>query len=212
LRTWRLVISAGAVLAPELAREFRDRFHIRIHNFYGSSETGGITFDRSGEATLAGRSVGTPLDGVRLSFARGGIFRVESPAVFTLGNPKGTPSLGIHSPPDRGRPAEGGELVLFGRRGRLIKLAGRRLDPAEVERALCALPGVKAAFVAAHPGRADALAAVIGGTATADAVRAGLRERLAPWKIPRLIVPLRDFPATARGKPDTARLRSLLGY
>ena len=57
LRSLRRVISAGAPLRPEVARDFHDRFGLPIHNFYGSSETGGICFDRTGEATLAGRSV-----------------------------------------------------------------------------------------------------------------------------------------------------------
>ena len=60
----RVVISAGSPLAPDVARSFADKFGVRVHGFYGSSETGGIAFDATGEATLEGRSVGTPLGGV----------------------------------------------------------------------------------------------------------------------------------------------------
>ena len=38
----RLLISAGAPLAPATARTFRERFGVKIHSFYGASETGGI--------------------------------------------------------------------------------------------------------------------------------------------------------------------------
>src|SRR5690606_31117850 len=47
LKPLRLVISAGAVLDPEIARRFHRKFDLKIHNFYGSSETGGIAYDRS---------------------------------------------------------------------------------------------------------------------------------------------------------------------
>ncbi|MFT3782503.1 MAG: class I adenylate-forming enzyme family protein [Nibricoccus sp.] len=86
----RWVISAGAPLAPEIAKAFKERFGRNIHSFYGSSETGGITYDRTGEAALTGRSVGTPMEGVQLEFKRGGRFAVVSAAVMGKGR---------HSPP-----------------------------------------------------------------------------------------------------------------
>ena len=51
------MISAGAVLPPAVAQAFFERFGVKIHNFYGSSETGGICYDRTGSASLSGRSV-----------------------------------------------------------------------------------------------------------------------------------------------------------
>jgi long-chain acyl-CoA synthetase len=212
LRSLRTVISAGAPLLPETAWAFQARFGLKIHNFYGSSETGGIAYDRTGAATLAGRSVGRPLRGVRLHFGRGGRFTVESAAVHTIGNSgaRGAGGAGRCRPADLARRAANGELVLVGRTGRMLKVAGRRLDPAEVEAALRRLPGVRDALVALHPARPDSLAAVIAGPLSAEAAREALRPTLAPWKIPRRIVVLPEFPLTPRGKPDTRRLRALL--
>ena len=93
----------------------------------------------------------------------------------------------------------------------MLKIAGRRLDPAEVERSLRALPGVRDAFVTADPRRADALAAAVAGEITAAPVLAALRAQLAPWKIPRWLIVLPEFPLTPRGKVDARRLRTLLG-
>jgi len=212
LRSLRTVISAGAPLPPETAWAFQARFGLRIHNFYGSSETGGIAYDRTGQATLAGRSVGRPLRGVRLHLGRGGRFIVESAAVHTIGNPtpRGAGGLGRHRPADLARLEKNGELVLVGRTGRMLKVGGRRLDPAEVERALKSLPGVRDAFVALHPARPEALAAFVTGRIAADAAREALRTSLAAWKIPRKIVALPEFPLTPRGKTDTRKLRELL--
>ena len=211
LRSLRTVISAGAPLAPETARAFHRKFSRKIHNFYGSSETGGICYDRTGAATLSGRSVGTPLKGVRLSFTKGRHFLVESAAVYTIGNRRARGGIGRHSPADLGRRNERGELVLLGRSGRFVKLAGRRVDLAEIEQALRRLPGVRDAFVTLHPARPDAtVAAVTGSNLGSKNILAGLRERLASWKIPRKIRVLPEFPLTARGKTDARRLRALV--
>jgi acyl-coenzyme A synthetase/AMP-(fatty) acid ligase len=211
LQSLRTIISAGAPLAPEVAQAFQLKFGRKIHSFYGSSETGGITFDRTGDAALAGRSVGTPLEGVRLVFDRGGRFTVESAAVYTLGNRLiAADGTGRHRPADRATLNAGGELVLIGRVGRFVKIAGRRLNLAEIEHALKQLPGVRDALVTPHAGRADALAAAVATEQSADGLRASLRERLASWKIPKKIVVLPAFPVTARGKTDSRQLRELL--
>ena len=212
LQSLRTVISAGAPLAPEVALAFETKFGRKIHNFYGSSETGGITYDASGDAARTGRSVGSPLPGVRLEVGRGGRFFVESAAVFTLGNRRRTAEgLGVHRPADIGAIGATGELTLIGRAGRFVKIAGRRLNLVEIEHALKRIPGVRDAFVIAHAERADALAAAVATEHSADALRATLRERLAAWKIPKKIVTLTAFPVTARGKTDTVRLRQLVG-
>src|SRR6185295_8831290 len=43
------LISAGAPLPPSTVRAFHDRFGVKIHSFYGTTETGGIAFDRDDE-------------------------------------------------------------------------------------------------------------------------------------------------------------------
>ena len=197
----RTVISAGAPLAPETAQAFHEKFGRKIHHFYGSSETGGLSYDRTGEAALTGRSVGRPLQGVQLELGAGGRFWVKSAAVTGAGK---------FRPADRGELNARGELVLLGRAGRMVKIGGRRLDPAEVERALRQLPGVHDAFVELNRERADTLAAAVATRLTAAEVRAGLQDRIAGWKLPKKLLLVPEFPLTARGKPDARRLRMLL--
>ena len=201
LASLRTVISAGTPLPSDIAQAFFQKFNLRPHSFYGSSETGGITYDRTGEATLAGRSVGTPLEGVTLTPTRDGRIRVTSAAVRGRGS---------YSPADRATFNEQGELVLQGRTGRLVKIAGRRLDLGDLERTLRTLPGVRDAYVSLHPQTPDELAAVLATSRDAPAVRALLRHELATWKIPRRLVVVAEFPVTARGKPDTTALKKLL--
>lgn len=201
LNSLRTVVSAGAPLAPEIAQAFYRKYERRIHNFYGSSETGGISYDRTGQAALTGVSVGRPMKNVRVRPAAGGRFWVESPAVGGRGK---------FRPADRGTLNARGELVLLGRAGRMVKIGGRRLDPAEVERALRELPGVQDALVAPHPSRAETLVAAVATQRTAAEVRAALEERVAGWKIPRKIVVMAEFPLTARGKTDVRRVQAML--
>lgn len=201
LRSLRLVISAGAPLDAETAEGFRAKFGVSVQGFYGSSETGGICFDRTGAASLGARSVGTPLDGVSLVFRGGGRFSVISAAVK---------SPGRFSPADRGSLNEFGELVLLGRTGRTVKLAGRRVDLSEIERTLVSHPAITEAFVATHPTKADALAAAVVSSLGAADLRRYIRTRLAAWKVPDRLLVLPQFPVTARGKPDLRQLRSLL--
>jgi long-chain acyl-CoA synthetase len=195
------VISAGMPLAPEIAQAFAQKFNLRPHSFYGSSETGGITYDRTGEATLAARSVGTPLEGVTLTPTRSGRIRVTSAAVQGRGS---------FSPADRAIFNEHGELVLQGRAGRLVKIAGRRLDLGDLERALRTVAGVRDAFVALHPQNPGELAAVLATSMDTVALRTLLRGELAAWKIPRRLVTVAEFPLTARGKTDTRALQAVL--
>jgi long-chain acyl-CoA synthetase len=201
LATLRCVISAGAALPAEVAVEFAEKYGRTIHGFYGTSETGGICYDRTGAATRAGTGVGAPLKGVKLVFRRGGRFVVKSAAVAGRGE---------FSPPDRGGLDARGGLVLRGRAGRGVKIGGRRLEPGEVEAALRTLPGVSNAWVTVHPERTDALAAAVEGTLTTGEVRRLLAGKLAVWKLPARWRVMAEFPLTARGKTDTRRLRGLL--
>ncbi len=211
LQSLRVIISAGSALPAETARTFAEKFGKRIHGFYGSSETGGITYDRTGEATLTGRSVGTPLDDVTLRFGRGRRFTVSGPAVFTQGNRRRSPEgHGAHSPADLAELNPYGELVLLGRTGRMVKIASRRLDLTALEQELKKLPDIRDAYCALHPERPDELACVLAADLAPLAARTLLARALAPWKIPKRIVVLKDFPLTPRGKPDTKALRSAL--
>lgn len=207
----RRAITAGAPLAPELARAFRDCFSQPLHNFFGSSETGGITYDADGEAGLSGRSVGRPLPGVHLSLDRNGRVRVASAAVFTRGNRRRRQGVGEVAVADLGAWNERGELVLKGRTGKVIKVGARRLDLGEIERILATLPGVRDAWVTAWQANGEERpAAVVAGDVPLADLRAALRRKLAAWKMPRPLAVIEKLPTTGRGKPDRAQLCRLL--
>ena len=195
----RMAISAGALLPPETAQAFHARFGIRVHNFYGSSETGGISYDRTGTASLTGRSVGRPLCGVRI-VVRGGRITVASSAVAT---PAGKWRL-----PDLGEWNARRELVLLGRGGPGANIGGKKVHPLEIERALRSIPGVSDAHVwLEHRGGRDLLAAAAETRHPRAKLEHALAEKLPAWKMPKRFVLAPQLPRTARGKLDVARLR-----
>jgi len=201
LASLRLAISAGAPLSPETARDFAARFGRRLHNFYGSSETGGIAFDRSGASTLGG-GVGRALRGVRISRLAGQRIRVCSPAVCTHSNRRRSGRLGCWTLPDRVEFGARGELRLSGRRGQSVKLGGRRANLAEIEARLRRLGGVRDAWIDLSPGAHAVLGAALATERGVAELRAELLADTATWKIPKKWLLLPSLPLTARGKVD----------
>ena len=205
----RLGISAGAPLPPEVARDFASRFGQRLHSFYGSSETGGIAYDRSGTATLAGQ-VGRPLRGVRLAALSGARLQVSSPAVLTRGNRRRRGQLGAWVMPDRAILGPGGLVTLLGRRGPTVKLAGRRLNLLEVSGRLRKLAGVRDAWVGVGAGGDSQLIAVVATERPVADLRAELLADTAALKIPKRLIVVSALPVTARGKTDMRALQAMV--
>jgi len=199
LDSLRTVISAGAVLAPAVAQAFFARYGIKIHNFYGSSETGGICYDRTGGASLTGRSVGKPFVGVTITVKAGRV-TVASPAVAARSGRWRLNDFGEWN----GR----GELVLLGRVGQGANIGGKKVHPIEVERVLRALPGVTdaAVWLWQSQGR-DLLAAGVETACSRAEIERALAARLPAWKLPKTWFIARELPRTARGKLDLAALK-----
>ncbi len=199
LDSLRTVISAGAPLTPAVAQAFFARFGRKVHNFYGSSETGGICYDRTGSASLTGRSVGKPLAGVTLTVKAGRVV-AAGPAVAIRGGRWRLDDFGEWN----GR----GELVLLGRAGQGANIGGKKVHPLEVERVLLALPGVTDAVVWLRQihGR-DLLAAAVETAQSRAEIERALAAHLPAWKWPKTLHIARELPHTARGKLDLAALK-----
>lgn len=208
LPSLRLGISAGAPLPPEVARDFAARFGRRLHSFYGSSETGGIAYDRSGTATLAGE-VGRALRGVKLSGLSGARLQVSSAAVLTHGNRRRVRKLGAWIMPDRVSLNVRGGVALLGRRGATVKIAGRRVNLAEVSDRLRRIPGVRDLWVGVSAGTDPVLGAVVATRLSVADLRTALLADTAAWKIPKKLLVVPALPMTARGKIDTRSLQAI---
>ncbi|MFF5261703.1 amino acid adenylation domain-containing protein [Actinomadura viridis] len=113
---------------------------------------------------------------------------------------------------DRVRLDEDGTLRFVGRLDDQVKINGVRLEPAESQHALIALPGVADALVVAVPAADGALtlAAAYTGSAVPSRVSAHLRARLPRWAVPTQVVRLDEMPMTSNGKLDVGAVRARL--
>jgi acyl-CoA synthetase (AMP-forming)/AMP-acid ligase II len=219
----RLLVTAGARVDPATVRWFQERHGRKVHSFYGSSETGGITYDDSEEVGDP-LHVGRPMPETRVEIrdadasGTGRIFVAgtavasgyahEDPSELDQGFADGGFMTG-----DLGYRDAQGRLVLTGRVSLLVNVAGRKVDPAEVERVLIHLPEVIDAHVIGascdHRGQ-QLVAFVISKTAvTPVAMRQRCAKVLSPHKIPRRFIFLDQFPIDSRGKMDHRALAAL---
>jgi acyl-CoA synthetase (AMP-forming)/AMP-acid ligase II len=105
---------------------------------------------------------------------------------------------------DRGVLDERGYLRLIGRIKELINRGGEKIAPAEIDEVLEAHPSVREAvtFGVAHPtwGEEVAAAVVVSGLVTVRDLQRWCRERLADFKVPKVIHIVEAIPRTATGK------------
>ena len=148
----RLCISAGARLPLVVAKQFRERFNLPVHSFYGASECGGICYDRTGDVDLEG-FVGTPLEKVDLQIvdrnAESSRIQVRSAAVGDGYFPEPDTeklSNGVFLPDDVLIQRSFG-FQIVGRMSDVINVAGKKVNPAEVEAQVSRFPGIRQAVV-----------------------------------------------------------------
>ena len=221
----RLCISAGAPLSAAVAKKFFKKFKKPIHSFYGASECGGICYDREGKSDIEG-FVGQPIRGVEVELvdatATSSRIRVRSAAVGDGYFPKpdeGKLGTGTFIPDDLlAREASGFKIV--GRISDLINVAGKKVNPAEVETQLLHFAGVRQAVVFGRSAGAglrneEVVACVVAAPAVSenDLLRF-CRTGLSTWQVPKQIFIMDAIPTNERGKisrQDLARRFSTTG-
>lgn len=209
---------------------------VPVINAYGLTETTitAVMHDVTSAGRGAAVPIGRPIDGLEAyvldahleplppgvpgelylagaGLARGYLGRPDLTAERFLPHPfSREPGARMHRTGDRARWLSDGTLQVLGRVDTQLKVRGYRIEPAEVEAALLAHPGVAHAAVAARAG-ADGERLVgyvvprVGSTVPAD-LRAHLTARLPVHLVPTVIVGLDTLPTTASGKLDRAAL------
>lgn len=206
----RLCISAGAPLEPALAREFQERFGRKIHTFYGASECGGICYDASEEMVDLPGFVGTPLRGVEVGLAESSEGVKSTVRSRAVGLGMAGPSGGFQ-PSDLLVRANGGFRIV-GRESDGINVAGKKVNPAEIEQAISQFPGVREVVVCGveNAARCQEIGALVAGEGLdISLLRRHCAGLMAGWKIPRRFVFAPEIPRNARGKisrPEIAKM------
>jgi long-chain acyl-CoA synthetase len=216
----RLCISAGAPLPLEVARKFREKFKRSIHSFYGSSECGGICYDREARLEESG-FVGPPLNGVKIEMldrdASASRIRIQSPAAGDGYFPEPDNEKlgdGFFSPDDLLSGTSAGFRIV-GRVSDVINVAGKKVNPAEVEAELLRFDGVRAAVVFGRESslrNEEVAACVAAGTEVRETdLLEFCRQRLSGWQVPKRIFFVDEIPVNERGKVSRRELAQRFG-
>ena len=236
-QSMRLFVAGSAPLLIETFKAWQDRTGHTILERYGMSETAMLTSNpcaadsRFGDqAERRGGTVGFPLPGVSLRVSGndgaplpvneiGGI-EVKGPSVFkaywrmpekTI--EEFTPD-GFFKTGDVGKIDERGYVTIVGRSKDLIISGGYNVYPAEIEGYINELPGVlESALVGVpHPDFGEVGVAVVvarpGAALSEPAIIAGLKAKLANFKIPKRCVIASELPRNAMGKVQKNLLRA----
>jgi len=193
-----------------LARTFP---RARVCHIYASTEAGALFSVTDGRAGFPAKWLEQGIDGVGLRI-RDGVLEVKSPRAMA----------GYLDPTNHPYAADGwlvtgdrvdlrGDRVLFaGRQDAVINIGGRKVTPDEVEAALIEVPGVQdlRAYAAKNPitGFVIALEVVVSPGADPEQVKKDLlaagHERLAAYKVPRLVKVVEKIRSNASGKKSRA--------
>jgi long-chain acyl-CoA synthetase len=208
----RLCISAGAPLAPEVSRQFHGRFGLKIHSFYGSTECGGIAYDRSEDAERPSGFVGPPMNGVEVSKIDDDRIAVRGPNVADGYFPESEIDVlggGRFVPGDIIEWSSLG-LRLIGRVSDFVNIAGKKIHPSIIEEHLRKLPGVIDAIVFGIPSATrneELIAYVVASSAVSrPLLESHCREGLSGWQVPREFHVVAELPFNQRGKINRSEL------
>lgn len=233
LSTLRAGIVGAAPITASQMKRIREELGFNLLQSYGTSETASLTingYEDDENAIL--ETLGRPIEGVEIkivdekrnSLPTGEIGEI---AVHSFGNMKGYYQLpeetakvmdaeGFYYTGDLGKLDEQGNLHFVGRKKELIIRGGYNIYPQEIETVLKLHPAVSEAAVIGMPDQVlgeVAIAAIKlleGELATEEELKAFIAEHLAKYKIPSGILFVDEFPVTASGKIQKAKLKMQL--
>ncbi len=230
LSSIKAVFSGAAPLPVDVMEKFEARTGARIAEAYGMTEASSVTHVNPLKGQRKFGSIGVPIIGTEakivdlaepakaLGVGAVGELMVKGPQVM-LGYwqaPEETAAAMIDGwlrTGDIARMDEEGYFYIVDRKKDMILSAGYNVYPREVEEVLYQHPKVLEAAVIGLPDgmRGEKIAAYLilkpGETATPAEIRTFCRERLAPYKQPRLVVFRDDLPKSLAGKVLRRQLR-----
>jgi acyl-CoA synthetase (AMP-forming)/AMP-acid ligase II len=210
----RLAISAGAPLPVTLEQTVFKTTGLKIHNFYGCSECGGIAYDATAIPRADDACVGTPVRQVEVALNEDGCIQVRSRAVGETYWPEPEEALqaGCLQTSDLGE-CRDGLVYLRGRLSDQINVAGRKVSPATIERALGQHDAVRECLVFGVPSSdADRTEVIVACVATSgphhgESLKQFLLGKLPAWQMPREWWFVESLSANTRGKLARAEWR-----
>lgn len=229
LSSLRFVLHAGGPCAPHLKKAMIDWLGPIIHEYYGSTEAGPATFCDSEDSLRHPGTVGRAAPGVHIDIQdeHGQSLGIGEIGEVCTRNDGYADFTYLHRDEDRrqlqrgeylssgdlGYLDEKGYLYLCDRKRDLVISGGVNIYPAEIEAVILELQGVADCVVFGIPDAefGESLAALIepleANVLTTDDVITHLTERLAAFKVPRVIEIRHSLPRDESGKIKKRVLR-----
>ncbi|GAA4386639.1 long-chain-fatty-acid--CoA ligase [Tsukamurella soli] len=220
--TLRLCVSGGAALPVQVLHDFEAAFGAAILEGYGLSETSPIAAFNHPHRIRKPGTIGTPIEGVEMRVVDGagqpvlpgerGEIQVRGPNVMKgyWNLPEATAAAispeGWFSTGDIGIVDADGYFSIVDRKKEMIIRGGLNIYPREIEEVLYEHPDVAMAAVVGvpHDTLGEEVAAAVelrpGAQATADELRAYVKDRVAAYKYPRIVWVTEDLPKGPTGK------------
>ena len=230
LSSLRFVVHAAAPCPPEVKKQMIQWWGPIINEYYGGTETGAAIFHTSEEGLKKPGTVGRPVEGAicKIFDATGrelGPNQVGEVFVRITGYPDFTYNRmddkrreverqGLITCGDVGYIDEDGYLFLCDRVRDMVISGGVNIYPAEIEAVLITMPGVADCAVFGIPDEeyGEQLCVYVqpqpGSAPTADAVRSFLRQRMAGYKVPKVVEFASELPREDSGKIFKRKLRA----
>ena len=227
LSSLRHVVHGAAPCPPGVKRATIDWWGPVIHEYYGSTEAGVVSVSSSAEWLARPGTVGRPRAGTRVQVrdAQGKVLppgqegelymRLNAATRFVYRNrpelDEGTAEGAWFTNGDIGYRDEDGYLYLCDRRKDMIISGGVNIYPSEIEGVIGDHPAVRDCAVFGIPdeeyGESIAAAVEPGDAVTAEEIRAHVADRLAGFKVPRVVAFHDTLPREDSGKIFKRRLR-----
>lgn len=188
-----LALCAGSPLSLELETAIHFECGLKIHNFYGTSETGAIAFDRSEAPRNRADFIGEILPGIQASVDESNRIAVRSDArALDTDIPAWDGEFDdlIYLTLDEGQVSDEGILITRCI-GEAINVAGRKVSPTRLRTILEQLDGVSKAIIESGQSRDFERFGEIRVRLCVEtgydkkAIREQLRQRVESWEMPR---------------------------
>lgn len=223
LPTLRVLEAGGAYVAPETLQRMEASFNARFLPVWGCTEASGVGLGMLADGPRRSGSTGKPIptydirivteSGAEAAPGEPGELWIRGPSVVShYVNMPGETSAqfqdGWYATSDLVTRDEDGFVYFTGRRSEMLKIGGIRVFPLEIEQVIQQHPEVRDVVVvrAEERLRGEIARAIVttrpGSTLNARSVQAYCRDRMALYKVPRIVEFWSEIPKIPNGKID----------
>ncbi|WP_313561746.1 class I adenylate-forming enzyme family protein [Ruminiclostridium cellobioparum] len=217
LTTLRICVSSGTILHAEIKQRFKENIGIYISDLYGVAETGLCILNTSEKIDTVGKA----LNGVEISIMDDDGNKLDLNEQGQIAIKSGSMAKGYYNFPglfeervtvdgfylsgDIAIMDNDGYVYVKGRKQDFIDVAGKKVDPKEIEAVLLKCAGIDDVAVFGKKNIKTKLEVIYAAIVS----RAGLKKediiefvqpRLAPYKIPQRIIFMDELPRNSSGK------------